>query len=55
MVVLPYKYTLCFCLCSDQVLMLYRKKAPNKNFWNGLGGKIEVGETPLTKMKNCKR
>lgn len=27
--------------------MLYRSKPPNAGRWNGLGGKIEAGETPL--------
>jgi 8-oxo-dGTP diphosphatase len=45
MIALPY--TICFCLCGDQVLMLYRSKPPNAGRWNGLGGKIEAGETPL--------
>jgi 8-oxo-dGTP diphosphatase len=27
--------------------MLYRNKPPNQHRWNGLGGKIQVGETPL--------
>ncbi len=40
------KYTICFCVSSDKVLMLHRKKEPNKGKWNGLGGKIEVGEEP---------
>lgn len=40
-------YTICFCLCGKQVLMLYRSKPPNAGRWNGLGGKIEIGETPL--------
>ena len=40
-------YTICFCLCGDQVLMLYRSKPPNTCRWNGLGGKIEADETPL--------
>lgn len=40
-------YTVCFCFCGTQVLMLYRSKPPNAGRWNGLGGKIEAGETPL--------
>jgi 8-oxo-dGTP diphosphatase len=39
-------YTICFCKIDDQVLMLHRAKSPNKNKWNGLGGKIEEGEIP---------
>ena len=45
MISLPY--TICFCLRGDQVLMLYRSNPPNTGRWNGLGGKIEAGETPL--------
>lgn len=40
-------YTICFCLHGEQVLMLYRNKPPNARRWNGLGGHIESGETPL--------
>src|SRR5947209_6694962 len=32
--------------------MLYRRNPPNAGRWNGLGGKIEAGETPL---KNIQR
>jgi 8-oxo-dGTP diphosphatase len=46
MIALPY--TICFCLRGDQVLMLYRSNPPNAGLWNGLGGKIETGETPLS-------
>jgi 8-oxo-dGTP diphosphatase len=28
------------------VLMLYRSNSPNRQRWNGLGGKLEVGESP---------
>ena len=42
-----FPYTICFCLCGTQVLMLYRNKPPNAFRWNGLGGRIEAGETPL--------
>jgi len=38
-------YTICFIKIGDQVLMVHRKKRPNKDKWNGLGGKIEDGET----------
>lgn len=48
MTALPY--TICFCLRDDQVLMLHRSKPPNAGLWNGLGGKIEVGETPLSNI-----
>lgn len=44
-------YTICFCCQGDKVLMLYRKKPPNRNRWNGLGGKIQVDETPLACMQ----
>ncbi len=27
--------------------MLYRRNAPNRQRWNGLGGKLETGEAPL--------
>jgi 8-oxo-dGTP diphosphatase len=41
------RYTLCFLMCEDQVLMLLRNRPPNQGLWNGVGGHIEVGETPL--------
>ncbi len=43
---LDLPYTLCFCIAGDQVLMMYRHRNPNQFKWNGLGGKIEAGETP---------
>lgn len=30
--------------------MLLRKKEPNKNMWNGVGGHLENGETPYQSM-----
>ncbi len=42
--------TLCYILRDDKVLMLYRNKKEkdvHEGKWNGLGGKVEVGETPL--------
>ena len=41
--------TLCYVQNDGQTLMLYRNKKPNDTHqgkWNGLGGKLEVGETP---------
>jgi 8-oxo-dGTP diphosphatase len=46
------KYTLCFLKKENEVLMLLRAKEPNKGKWNGVGGKIENGETP---DESCKR
>ena len=40
-------YTICFIQRNHQILMIHRKKNPNKNKWNGVGGKIEPGESPL--------
>ena len=40
-------YTICFCRCGDLVMMLRRLRPPNAGLWNGLGGKISPGETPL--------
>lgn len=40
------RYTLCFLTREDRVLMLRRRRAPNQGLWNGVGGKIEGGETP---------
>ena len=41
--------TLCYVMKDDKTLMLYRNKKENdyhKGKWNGLGGKLEQGETP---------
>lgn len=40
-------WTICFIRHADRVLMQYRRKPPNQNCWNGVGGHIEPGETPL--------
>jgi len=40
-------FTLAFLTNKDQILMLKRNNPPNKGKWNGVGGRIEVGETPL--------
>jgi 8-oxo-dGTP diphosphatase len=41
--------TLCYIKCDKHTLMLHRNKKPNdihKDKWDGLGGKIEAGESP---------
>ena len=44
---MSWLYTICFCRRRGKVLMLHRNKPPNDGLWNGLGGKIEPGESPL--------
>ena len=39
-------HTLCFLTSGEKVLMLYRRKEPNRGLWNGVGGRIEIGEAP---------
>jgi 8-oxo-dGTP diphosphatase len=41
-----YKYTLGFLIKENQILMLNRIKSPWMGSWNGLGGKIQLNETP---------
>ena len=38
-------YTLAFIKYKDEILLVNREKQPWLGCWNGLGGKIEVGET----------
>lgn len=43
--------TLCYVQNGDETLMLHRVKKDNdmhEGKWNGLGGKVEAGETPET-------
>jgi 8-oxo-dGTP diphosphatase len=40
-------YTLCFLTRGNEVLLLHRRKPPNRGKWNGVGGRLERGETPL--------
>ena len=40
-------FTLCFLTRGEEVLMLRRRRPPNQGLWNGVGGRIEAGETPL--------
>jgi len=40
--------TLKRCLTrGSQLLMLHRRFPPNQNEWNGVGGRLEPGETPV--------
>jgi len=40
------KFTICFCVSGNSVLMVHRKRQPNQFRWNGIGGKLEPGESP---------
>lgn len=42
-----YSFTLCFLFHNDHVLMIERNKQPNLGLWNGVGGHIEIGESPV--------
>jgi 8-oxo-dGTP diphosphatase len=44
-------YTICFCRYQQHIVMLHRTYPPNAQLWNGLGGKIESGETPLASIQ----
>src|SRR5579885_1786743 len=44
-------YTIFFCIVGTKVLLVKRKKEPYLNQWNGLGGKIEEGESPEASVK----
>lgn len=46
------KYTLCFLVKGNEVLMLFRERNPNRGKWNGVGGKIESAESP---EEGCRR
>ncbi len=43
-----FRYTLCFLTRGDTILMLHRNHPPNQGLWNGVGGHLEPGESPLT-------
>lgn len=42
-----FNYTICFIRQGDKLLLINRVKAPNMGLWNGVGGKLEPGETLL--------
>jgi len=44
---LDIRYTLCFLMRRNEVLMLHRCNPPNQGLWNGVGGKIEPNEGPF--------
>ncbi len=39
-------FTVGFITRGDSVLLIHRNKFPNKGKWNGVGGHIEIGESP---------
>ena len=39
-------FVLCFLQHEEDILMLHRKFPPNQGLWNGVGGHIQIGETP---------
>lgn len=41
------EYTICFLKQGDKILLLNRDKPQWMGAWNGVGGKIEQGETPF--------
>ena len=41
------RYTLCFITRGNDILMLHRNSPPHQGQWNGVGGSIELGETPV--------
>lgn len=43
---MEYGFTICFIQKGDDVLLLNREKPAWMGCWNGIGGKIEPGETP---------
>ena len=46
-----FKYTLAFIKSGSKILMINREKSPWKGAWNGVGGKIQEGETPRSCIK----
>ncbi|GLX65756.1 NUDIX hydrolase [Paenibacillus glycanilyticus] len=44
-------YTICFIRRGNELLLLNREKPSWMGCWNGVGGKLEPGETPLESVK----
>jgi 8-oxo-dGTP diphosphatase len=45
------RYTICFIKQGNKILLLNREKPDWMGMWNGVGGKIEAGETPIENIK----
>ncbi len=43
-------YNLCLIKQKESILLLNRERAAWMGFWNGIGGKLEAGETPRESM-----
>ncbi|WP_136604873.1 NUDIX hydrolase [Paenibacillus dokdonensis] len=43
-------FTICFIKKGDRILLLNRNKSSWMGMWNGVGGKLEPGETPRESM-----
>ncbi|REJ10430.1 NUDIX hydrolase [Halobacillus trueperi] len=44
-------YTICFIKRDEEVLLLNRNSPPVQGMWNGVGGKMEEGESPLSSVQ----
>lgn len=44
-------YNICFIRRGDQILLLNRQKSSWMGAWNGIGGKIEQGESPVESVR----
>ncbi|MYL72363.1 NUDIX domain-containing protein [Halobacillus litoralis] len=44
-------YTICFIQRGEELLLLNRNAPPVQGLWNGVGGKIEEGETTLSSVQ----
>ena len=50
-----YVVILLFSKDTEKLLLVKRNKKTYPNMWNGIGGKIEVGETPIeAAIRECK-
>ncbi|KAK2465595.1 hypothetical protein APHAL10511_002487 [Amanita phalloides] len=44
-------YTNAFIICGAKILLGYKKRGLGKGLYNGFGGKVEAGETPMQAAK----